>query len=328
MEVDGAMIDRKPGAPHDAADQEAERPPWWAGRVKVGVLVAVAVAAGFVGRSIATGDAGDNPLLNWLPWLHRTPITLYFGETTGEYLVPVSRTLSRSAEPAEMVDAFLTGPEPGAGLRSLVAGGVSVREAVLDGTTLRVELEGEAGAFDDPLAREALFQSLASWPGADDVEVTVGGAVLDDEGSSGHLVHFYDEALDMLVAHPVPATSPREVLEVYLDGPGTAGLVGLPDDVRLLAFSLDRSRDLLSLDFTYLPSVRSLAVDHPQAMRRVLEGLIATLTTGFPEIGAVWLDFEGHEALGLGQCADLLRTAQTQPEVLNDERLLRRYAEA
>jgi hypothetical protein len=57
-------------------------------------------------------------------------------------------------------------------------------------------------------------------------------------------------------------------------------------------------------------------------MRRTLEGLIATLTTATPETNFVYLDFEGHATLGLGQCANLLRTVQPTPEILNDERLL------
>jgi hypothetical protein len=52
------------------------------------------------------------------------------------------------------------------------------------------------------------------------------------------------------------------------------------------------------------------------------------MTTEFPEIEGVWIDFEGHANLGLGQCAHLLRTLQLHPEVLNDERLLSRYAGA
>ena len=70
---------------------------------------------------------------------------------------------------------------------------------------------------------------------------------------------------------------------------------------------------------------RVFATDHPDAMRRVLEGLIASMV-GFPEVEAVRLDFEGHNALGLGQCADLLRTPQAWPDILNDERILARVA--
>ncbi len=47
---------------------------------------------------------------------------------------------------------------------------------------------------------------------------------------------------------------------------------------------------------------------------------------GFPEVEAVRLDFESHNALGLGQCADLLRTPQAWPDILNDERILARVA--
>jgi hypothetical protein len=144
--------------------------------------------------------------------------------------------------------------------------------------------------------------------------------------SSGHLVYFYDESRDMLLGFPTAADEPRAVLAEFLAGPGDPALVGLPADVELLEFDFTSDSGLLSLDFTYLPSVRNFALDHPDAMRRVLEGLIATMTTGFPQIDGLYLDFEGRATLGLGQCADLLRTLQLQPEVLNDERLLARAA--
>ncbi len=80
----------------------------------------------------------------------------------------------------------------------------------------------------------------------------------------------------------------------------------------------------MRLELTYRPSLREYALDHPDDVRRVLEGLIATFTTGFPQVQGVYLDFEGHNALGAGQCANLLNTAQLRPEMLNDERLLER----
>jgi hypothetical protein len=295
-------------------------------RFKVTVLVVAAVLAGFVGRSVVSGDAADNPLLNWLPWLNRTEITLYFGDASGDHLVPVSRTLSRNAEPAALVAALLDGPAEGTGLINLIPPGTMARSAALVGSVLEVDLAGDFERLAAPLATDALAHSLASWPGAEAAQITVDGVALADSGGGGQLLYFYDESLDMLVAEPTPGDGPRDVLAAYLAGPGDAHLAGLPPDVDLLSFDYTRSSGLLAIDFTFRPSVRDFAVDHPEAVRRVLEGLIATMTAGFPDIDAVWLDFEGHEALGLGQCADLLRTAQTTPDVLNDERLLKRYA--
>ena len=105
--------------------------------------------------------------------------------------------------------------------------------------------------------------------------------------------------------------------------PPEPGLAGLPSDVRVLGYEHDTDAGLLSLNFSYTPSVRTLALDRPDRMRLSLLGLIASLTE-FPSIRAVRLDFEGQTRLGLGQCSDLLRTVQPRPELLNDERLLGR----
>ena len=124
-----------------------------------------------------------------------------------------------------------------------------------------------------------------------------------------------------LVAIPVMALNPRDALQVYLSGPPAPELTGLPADVRLLAHEYNSADRLLSLKFSYTPSLRALAMDRPERMRTVLLGLIATLTE-FPEIRTVQLDFGGQTRLGLGQCSDLLRTPQRRPTLLNDERLL------
>ena len=180
------------------------------------------------------------------------------------------------------------------------------------------------GAFG--LTHESLLQSMRSWPDVSDVTVTVDGAPLDYQ-TTGHLIYFYDEQRDSLVARPTKLERPGDVLAEYLAGPDDLRLAGLPLDTESLGIEL-APNELLTLEFTFRDSLREYAVDHPDSVRRVLEGLIATFTTGFPEVGGVLLDFEGHNALGLGQCANLLNTVQGQPEVLNDERILSRYADA
>ena len=158
------------------------------------------------------------------------------------------------------------------------------------------------------------------------MKVTVDGVALETN-TSGHLLFFYDEDRDMLIAKPTNRVRPADLLEAYLDGPDDPRLTGLPPDVEALSVDLG-DNELLTLSLTFRDSLRSFAVDHPESVRRVLEGLIATFNTGFPEVGGVLLDFEGHNALGLGQCANLLNTVQPMPELLNDERLLSRYFEA
>jgi hypothetical protein len=97
----------------------------------------------------------------------------------------------------------------------------------------------------------------------------------------------------------------------------------MPSDVRLLTYAYDAAERLVSVNFTYSPGVRALALDQPERMRTLLLGLITSLTE-YPGVRAVRLDFEGQTRLGLGQCSDLLRTPQPRPQLLNDERLLDR----
>jgi len=292
-------------------------------RIRLAALVVLAVTAGFVARSLVT-DGADSILVRWLPWMQDTPVTLHFTDATQTGLVPVSRTLPRDATVDDLVDALLAGPADGTGLENLLPAGTAASPVIVTEGTAALELTGDPADFESPLVREALRHTLTAWKGIDAVSLRVGGVEVDVMASTGHLVYFYDEVRDMLIARPSPSDEPRDVLAEFLAGPATAGLVGLPADVELIEFDYSADSGLLSMDFTYLPSVRDFALDHPEAMRRVLEGLIATMTTGFPQIDGLYLDFEGRATLGLGQCADLLRTLQLQPEVLNDERLLAR----
>ncbi len=292
-------------------------------RIRAAVLVLAVIGAGYVGRSLAA-DGTDSALVRWLPWLGRTSVTLFYGD--GEYLVPVSRTVPRdAATPEALVDTFLAGPADGTGLINLIPEGTIARSVLLDGSVLTVDLSGTYGAEASAMTTEAVYQTMRSWPGIDEVSVTVDGVLLETN-TSGHLLYFYDEQLDMLVAQPTNRIRPADLLDAYLEGPADTRLTGLPSDLEPLRVDLG-GNELLSLSLTFRESLRSFAVDHPESVRRVLEGLIATFNTGFPEVGAVLLDFEGHNTLGLGQCANLLNTVQPMPEVLNDERLLSRYAE-
>lgn len=98
-------------------------------------------------------------------------------------------------------------------------------------------------------------------------------------------------------------------------------------DVRLVKYEYDAADGVLSIAFTYTPSVHDLAIEKPERMRLLLLGLVASLTE-FSQVRAVEIDFGGQVRLGLGQCSDLLRTPQPRPSLLNDERLLDRVAAA
>jgi spore germination protein GerM len=277
---------------------------------------------GLVARSVAV-DGSNSFLVRWLPWMQRSPVTFYYGDADRPaVLVPVSRTMDRDTTIEDFLAEYLAGPSSGSGLMAVIPESVSVIDAMVDGTRLTVNLTGDRDIT--PLVRESLRLSLSSWKDAETVVVTIDGEGFGIAESTGHLLFFYDEARDMLVAEPTDLEAPRDVLAAYLAGPQQQGLIGLPADVELLSFEFDPSRELLRLDFTFTESVSEFALGHPEATRRVLEGLIATMTTEFPQFQGLYLDFEGHSALGLGGCADLLRNLQVTPETLNDERLLSR----
>lgn len=286
------------------------------------LLIAAALALGLLGRSLVAGGVANSFLAEWLPWLAGSDVTLYFGDPSGDYLVPISRTLSGDEENLEsLAEALLAGPPGGAGLLDLVPAGTKIRSISQDQAVLDVDLSGEFLQDPPALARHALVHSLASWPGVEEVRVSVDGAELEPI-ASGRLLFFYDSARDMLVARPTAAATARDTLAAYLAGPGETRLTGLPPDVVVLQFESSPGSGLIKLNFRYTDSLRAMATDDGDGMRRILEGLIATLTTGARETNFVHLDFEGHATLGLGQCANLLRTVQPPPEVLNDERLL------
>jgi spore germination protein GerM len=216
---------------------------------------------------------------------------------------------------------LLAGPAAGTGLLDLMPAGTTVRSLSHDDQVVDIDVSGEFLGDPPALARHALVHSIASWPDVEEVRISVDGVELDPV-PGGRLLFFYDAARDMLVARPTAAVTARDTLAEYLAGPGEARLTGLPADVVVLQFESAPGSGLIKLNFRYTDSLRAMATGDGEGMRRTLEGLIATLTTGTPETNFVYLDFEGHATLGLGQCANLLRTVQPVPEILNDERLL------
>lgn len=321
MTFDATVVAEPPvtttGARESRGRPADDRRRWRAMAAVIGLFL-----LGLLARSVAV-DGSNGILVRWLPWMQRTEVTMYYADQTRDALVPVSRSLDRDATVEDFVSGYLGGPAPDAGLVSPLPASLEVAAVYLDGTTLQADLAGDHAALD-PRGQEALRQTLLSWKGVESVVVAVDGIALDEP--TAHLLFFYDEARDMLVAQNADLDAPRDVLAAYLAGPHGDGLVGLPGDVELISFEYDPSRELVRLNFTFTDSVGDFALDHPQATRRVLEGLIATMTIGFPQFQGVYLDFEGRSALGVGQCADLLRNLQVTPETLNDERLLARSA--
>jgi len=230
--------------------------------------------------------------------------------------MPTNDDLPRAA-----LAALLTGPSADSGLRNPIPPGVRIRSfQVLDGIA-RVDLSAAflADENDTQEAQTAIIETLTALPGVTAVALSVEGKPLAE--SAGRTPLLYYASANGLVAVPVLATTPRDALTEFFTEPPDPEWTGLPRDVRLLSYEYDPADGLLSLNFSYTPSVRTQALEQPERMRLLLLGLIASLTE-FPEVRAVRLDFEGRTRLGMGQCSDLLRTPQPRPALLNDERLI------
>lgn len=255
------------------------------------------------------------------PWA-TTTITLYFPD--GRFIVPVSRRIKRDVDPPRAtLQALLDGPAAESGLRSPIPPGVHIRSFELEEGVARIDLSPAVMREPSQMraAEIAIVETMTALPGVTAVSLSIDGQPI--AVSARRLPLMYYASANGLLAVTASATTPRVALETYLSGPPDPGLTALPSDVRLLGYKHARGNGLLSLDFSYTPSVRTLALEQPDRMRLSLLGLIATLTE-FPSVRAVRLDFEGQTRLGLGQCSDLLGAPQPRPALLNDERLLAR----
>jgi len=291
-------------------------------------LVAVLVGAGLGLRLITVGQLPIH-LDQWLPWVNPPTVTLYFPDAQGRFLVPVTRRMaSENVTPEGAVRELLRGPKNPAGLRPVFPGGTRIsRIDIQDGAALVEFTTASSERADwrlDALAHQAFVSTLKGLPGVESVRMLVNGTGVNGDSvipapKQNHPVYYTYGPY--LVPVMVEASSPDEALHRYLEGPVPSGLAGLPADVRLLGYRLDTSRGLVRVNFTYTDSVHQLALANPDGIRRTLTGIIATLT-GFPEVKAVMLDFEGHAQLGLGQCSDLLRAPQVRPSTLNDEQTI------
>jgi len=264
----------------------------------------------------------SSALGGWRPWTRSSMVTLYFAD--GEFLFPVSRrmpandNLHRAA-----LQALIDGPRANTGLKRSIPSGVQIHSIKLVDAIAQIDL---SAAFlqedaDVSMAKTAVVATMTALPGVTSVMLSVEGNPLAESAQRVPLLYY--ASANGLVAVPASAKDPRSALTAYLSSPADPELTGFPPDARLLNYSYDPADRFLSLDFTYSPSVRTLALDKPERMRTLLLGLITTLTE-FPEVQAVRLDFQGQTRLGLGQCSDLLRTPQPRPQLLNDERLLGR----
>jgi spore germination protein GerM len=256
-------------------------------------------------------------LAGWWSWTRPTVVSLYFSD--GRFLVPVSRRLPSSEKaPEAVLAALLEGPRRESGLESAIPRGVRVRSVSIDQGHADIELIA-SGESLDPAAATAIIDSITALPTVDAVTLRVDGRVVTSRAQRVPLLYY--ASAHGLAAVADPARTPRDAIAAYLKGPQDPGLTGFPPDVRLLTYRENEGRGLVSLEMTYTPSLRRLAIERPDTMRFLLLAVIATLTD-FPGVRAVMLDFQGHTRLGLGQCSDLLGVPQARPQMLNDERLL------
>jgi spore germination protein GerM len=286
------------------------------------VLFLVALAGtGIWLRTLPLGS-GTPRMAGWWPFARSADVTLYF--TDGPFLFPVTRRLPASADvPGAALEALFEGPRAGSGLTSPVPLGLEVRSLAVEGGVARIDLSADLveGTWDRVGVETAILETMTSLPGVTSVELSVGGH--PSEGPRTRTPLLYYASAEGLKAVPNPAMSAEAAVAAYMAGPPDATLVGLPRDVRLAGYAYDNADGVVSLDFTYTDSTRTLAIEKPDIMRSVLLGLVASLTE-LPGVQAVEIDFGGQSRLGLGECSDLLRTRQPRPRLLNDERLLGR----
>jgi spore germination protein GerM len=287
-------------------------------RAVLGVLVLV--IAGVGARTLPQKSLSG--LRAWWPWT-TTTVTLFF--PNGDYFVPVSRPMSKGAAlPGSTLQALLDGPARGTGLSAPMPTGLEVRSLDVRDGTAWIDLSSPAAPERPALgtdARTAILETLTALPTVTSVSLSLDGQSLMRDAHRIPLLYY--ASANGLVALPTSATTPQAALTAYLTAPPDSGLTTLPSDVRVLDYRHDTDRGVVSINFSYTPLVRTLALEQPERMRLLLLGLIASLTE-FPSVESVRLDFEGRTRLGLGQCSDLLRTFQRRPELLNDERLLGR----
>jgi len=279
----------------------------------------ILLGAGFGARNLPQNVSSG--LAAWWPWT-TTTVTLYFSD--GRFIVPVSRRMTRNVDlPRAALRALLAGPAPRTGVKNPVPEGVEIRSVEVRAGVAHVDLSsafpGTSSRARD--AETAVIETMTALPGVTSVSLSVEGKPSVDAASRVPLLYY--ASANGIVAVPVSASTPRAALTTYLSGLRDPAITGLPSDVRLLRYEHDPSDGSLSLNFSYTPSVRTLALEHPERMRLALLGVIASVTE-FASVRTVRLDFEGQTRLGLGQCSDLLRTPQPRPELLNDERLLQR----
>jgi spore germination protein GerM len=228
---------------------------------------------------------------------------------------------ANSELPNAVLGALLAGPDARSNLKSWIPPDTEIRSFSFSNETAQIDL---SRAFLDSssrpdLAKAAVIETMTAVPGVRSVALSVEGRPLAASAARTPVLYYASEA--GLVALPTSASVPRTALDAYLSGPSDPELTGFPSDVQLVSYDYGEANRSLSLNFTYTPTLRTLALDKPERMRLVLLGLIATLTE-FPGVRTVQLDFQGQTRLGLGQCSDLLRTPQPRPQLLNDERLL------
>ncbi|PJF41572.1 MAG: hypothetical protein D6737_01005 [Chloroflexi bacterium] len=276
------------------------------------VLIVGTVLIGLVVRFAIVPTSGlGASVSSFLPWLNQTEITTFYADDSG-VIIPVSQRVVSDSQPDALLSLFNTT----AGINTDVISQVSVENGVA-----QVDLSPQFSQSASELALWSVAQSVATWPGVDRVQLSANGTTIDFTAENITPVYYVRD--ELIVGVPVTASTPREALDAYLDLTTAPELTALPDDVQLLDYNFNPANGLLALDFSYTPTLREFAIAEPDAMRSVLTGLIATMTT-FPEVSAVTLDFEGHSQLGLGQCSNLLRAPQTHPTILNDARLFNR----
>lgn len=203
---------------------------------------------------------------------------LYFADTQGRLLVPVTRRTMVTDKRVAMaaMQELIAGPR--GGLRRLVASDVQVRDVTRDGDTITVNLSTSPG---DDLAFYSIALTLSEFPGVGYVQIQVNGTNIGPDGHTGPIqrpilnadnpqelptaytsgtrflpLYFLNNDRYARITRLVPRTTSvaQETVEELLAGPGQYGDVltsPIPAGTELLEIRKDGSTVVVNLSETF-----------------------------------------------------------------------------
>jgi spore germination protein GerM len=309
-----------------------------------GPETAVVLALVVIGAALrpAAASATAAPV-SVAPQYGHPAVTAWFGESTGRYLVPVTRRVDEGAvTPRAAFEALLAGPEAGPELRPVFPPGTTVTSFEARGSEAVVDLSAVAlDRVDAAQAVHAVILTLTESGDLKAVRLSVAGVPVDADGraalSSAALprpavnpetpaaeaggVELYfafgdqDQYL-VPVTRADGAADPGEAFAQLRKGPAPDSSLrpALPLNVSLLSWRQEGALAVVNVDEQLIYAYR-LSKANAQFVRKAI---IATLTR-LPGVKAGMIEINGSRML-MYTCVNVTQEfAQVRPWALNDE---------